>query len=88
MNKENIMKLIFGRFVLLLGLPSSAGQLSFGLQYDAGTAIISSTQTAEHNQGYEFWLPFALNLNLDKGIQVYGQGTLANGSYTFPGYDR
>ena len=86
MNKENILKSIFGAILFCsFALPTSAGQLSFGLQYDGWNSNYLITQTgASTNQGYEFWLPFALNLNLDKGIQVYGQGTLANGSYTFP----
>jgi hypothetical protein len=86
MIKKNIVKNILLSLSLLgWTLHADAGQLSMGFIYDGWNSNYLTPQTAlPTNEGSEIWVPVALNLNLDKGFQVYGQGMFASGSYTYP----
>ncbi len=80
------MKSFFaGLSLFLLVLPVQAGQFSIGAIYDGWNSNYLTPLTGLNtNQGSEFWVPMALNLNLEKGFQVYGQGSFATASYIFP----
>jgi hypothetical protein len=65
-------------------LPVSAGQLSLGFTYDGWNSNYTTQQTQLNTSyGSEYWMPFSLNLDLDKGVQVYGKGLFGSGSYAY-----
>jgi hypothetical protein len=77
-------KIAIASLLVLVSFPLGAGQLSLGFFYDGWNSnyLTSQTQIATNN-GYEFWVPLALSLNLANGTQVYGQGLFGNASYNY-----
>jgi len=76
-NPNSCLALMIFTVAMFLGSQVFAGQLSLGVKLDTWT-----TNFVSPVNGTEFFVPFALNFNLNPDINVYGETEFGVGSYT------